>query len=49
MIAGVCSGIGEYLNVDSTLIRVLWAIFAVSGGAGILAYIVCLFIMPDAE
>ena len=48
MIAGVCGGIGEYLNVDPTAVRVLWAIIACCGGVGIAAYIICAVIMPNA-
>ncbi|MGN0482519.1 MAG: PspC domain-containing protein [Lachnospiraceae bacterium] len=47
MICGVCGGIGEYLNIDPTLIRILWAIFACSG-AGILVYFLAALIMPEA-
>lgn len=46
-IAGVCGGIGEYLNVDPTLIRLVWIILAFCAGCGILAYIVAAIIMPD--
>ena len=28
MLCGVCAGIGDYLNVDPTIIRLIWAIFA---------------------
>ena len=45
MICGVCGGIGEYLNVDSTIIRLLWAIFACAG-AGIPAYFIAAVIIP---
>ena len=45
-IAGVCGGIGEYLNIDATLIRVVWALIALSG-AGVLAYIACALIIPE--
>lgn len=31
MIFGVCGGIGEYLNVDSTLVRLIWAILVCTG------------------
>ncbi len=44
---GVCGGIGEYLDVDPTIIRILWVIFTFMGGAGILAYIVCALIMSN--
>lgn len=45
-LAGVCGGIAEYLNLDPTLIRVLWIIFTACGGSGIIAYIIAAFIMP---
>ncbi|HBM75484.1 MAG TPA: PspC domain-containing protein [Clostridiaceae bacterium] len=48
MIAGVCGGIGEYFNIDPTLIRILWAAFSVlSVGAGIIAYIIALIVIPE--
>ena len=43
---GVCGGIGEYLNVDPTVIRLLWVIFTLAGGSGLIAYIVAALIMP---
>ncbi len=45
MLLGVCGGIGEYLDVDPTLIRLLWAVFACTG-TGIVAYIVAASIIP---
>mgnify|MGYP001046749413 CR=1 FL=1 len=45
-ICGVCGGLGEYFNIDPTLIRIIWAIFACTG-AGIVAYLACAIIMPD--
>lgn len=47
MITGVCGGIAKYFNVDPTLIRLLFVIFAFAGGPGILAYIVLAIIMPE--
>lgn len=44
--AGVCGGIGEYLDLDPTVIRILWLLFMFMGGSGILAYIIALLIMP---
>ncbi len=44
---GICGGIAEYFNIDSTLVRLLWVIFSLSGGAGILAYIICMLIIPS--
>ena len=46
MVAGVCSGLAEYLNIDPTIIRVIWALVGLSG-AGILAYLVCALIIPE--
>ena len=47
MLCGVCGGVAEYLNVDPTIIRLLWAVLIFAFGTGILAYIVAAIIMPD--
>ena len=41
MLAGVCAGVAEYLNIDPTVIRVLWVIASLFGALGIVAYIAC--------
>ena len=46
-IAGVCGGIAEYFNIDSTLVRLGWVVFSLLGGSGLLAYIIAAIIMPD--
>ena len=46
MVAGVCAGLAEYINVDPTVVRVIWALVALSG-AGVLAYLVCALIIPE--
>lgn len=43
---GVCGGIGEYFNIDSTLIRLAWIVFSLAGGCGLLAYIIAAIIIP---
>jgi phage shock protein C len=48
MICGVCQGIAEYINLDPTIIRLLWVIFSIFG-VGILVYIVAAIIMPIKE
>lgn len=48
MVCGVCGGIAEYFNVDVTVIRILWVIFTLMGGSGIIAYIIAAIIMPEA-
>ena len=47
MLAGVCGGIAEYFNIDSTLVRLGWVVFCALGGSGLLAYIIAALIMPD--
>lgn len=46
-LCGVCGGIGEYFDLDPTLIRILWIVFALFFGSGLLAYIICAIIMPN--
>ena len=46
-IAGVCGGVAEYLNVDATVIRVVWAIASVFAFVGVVAYIACALIIPE--
>lgn len=45
-IAGVCGGLGKYLNIDPTIIRLLWVLTAFCFGGGILAYIIAMIIIP---
>jgi len=50
-IAGVCGGIAEYLDVDPTLVRVVWIVLSVVPGAiigGVIAYLLSWLVMPDA-
>lgn len=43
---GVCGGIGEYLQIDPVLVRLLWILLVVFGGTGVVAYVVAMFIIP---
>jgi phage shock protein C len=47
MLAGVCAGIADYLGVDTTIVRVAFAVFTFLGGAGIPAYLACLLLIPE--
>ena len=47
MIAGVCGGVAEYLNIDPTVVRVIWAITSVFAFVGVVAYIACALIIPE--
>lgn len=47
MICGVCGGIAEYLKLDPTVIRLLFALFCFLGGSGIVVYIIAAIIIPE--
>jgi phage shock protein PspC (stress-responsive transcriptional regulator) len=49
IIGGVCSGLGAYLDTDPVLFRILFALFAVFFGTGILLYIVLWIALPEAN
>ena len=46
MLAGVCSGIADYFDIDPTLVRLGWVLFSLLGGSGLLAYIIAALIIP---
>ena len=47
MIAGVCSGIAEYFNVDPTIVRIVFLVSFIWKGAGFLLYLVMAIVMPS--
>jgi phage shock protein C len=50
-IAGVCGGLGEYFNVDPTVVRLVWVILSICPGGfvgGIVAYLLAWIIIPKA-
>ncbi|MEZ3421000.1 MAG: PspC domain-containing protein [Eubacterium sp.] len=46
-ICGVCSGIAKYLNVDTTVIRLLWVLAIIFCGFGVPAYFICALVIPE--
>ncbi|MFA6423346.1 MAG: PspC domain-containing protein [Patescibacteria group bacterium] len=44
---GVCGGIGEYLDIDPVIIRLIFVILTIWGGVGILLYIIAIFVIPE--
>jgi phage shock protein C len=48
VISGICGGIGEYFNIDPVIVRVIAVALLFMGGAGIIAYIIGIFIIPEA-
>jgi phage shock protein C len=49
MVAGVCGGLAEYFNIDTTVIRVLFLVLTLFGGSGLVVYVVMWIIVPDAS
>ena len=47
LIAGVCTGLAEYFRLDVTLIRLIWALAVCCAGTGLIAYIICAFLIPE--
>ncbi len=47
VIAGVCGGLAEYLNVDTTVVRLVWVLLTLLGGSGIILYVLAFFIIPE--
>ena len=46
-ICGVCGGIAQYIGVDPTVVRLVFAGLSILGGSGILLYLAAAFIMPE--
>ena len=46
MICGVCAGLAEYLGIDTTVVRLIWAALGLTG-TGILLYIIAALVMPE--
>ena len=51
MLAGVCAGLGEYLNLNPTLVRVIYAVLTLftAGFPGLILYLILCVIMPAPE
>lgn len=43
---GVCAGIGEYFDIDPTLVRLAWVFITLFAGAGLIAYIIAAIVIP---
>lgn len=46
MLDGVCGGIAEYINIDPTLVRLLWVALCFAGFSGVIAYIIAMIVIP---
>ena len=47
MIAGVCAGLAEYIDIDPTIVRLLFALGLIAGGATFWAYLVMIMVVPE--
>jgi phage shock protein C len=47
MLFGVCGGLGEYLNVDPTVIRLIFVLAFLPGGPGLIAYLALALLVPE--
>ena len=46
ILGGVCGGLGQYLEVDPVLVRLIWVLTVLLAGTGILAYIIAWILIP---
>jgi phage shock protein C len=46
-IAGVCAGLAVYLDMDSTLVRLIWLLLVFFGGWGVVSYVIAWIVMPE--
>ena len=46
-LTGVCGGIAEYFDIDSSIVRIVWLILVLCAGTGLLAYIICAIVLDD--
>lgn len=47
-IGGVCGGIADYFNIDPVLVRIIFILFFLYGGAGVLIYLILWIVTPKA-
>ena len=46
-VAGVCAGIADYLDIDPTLVRLIWVATVLFAGGGILGYLIAWIVLPE--
>lgn len=49
MVGGVCAGLGNYFDIDPTIVRILFVVIAFAGGASLLAYLIMWIIVPEEQ
>lgn len=48
-VAGVCTGLAHYFNIDVTVVRLLFVLFTLAGGPGLIVYIALAIVMPGGN
>ena len=48
MLFGVAGGMARYFNLDPSIVRIVWALLVLAGGAGLLLYVVAAIVIPEA-
>jgi phage shock protein C len=49
VLGGVCGGLGDYLNIDKVIVRILFILLAIFGGSGVLVYIILWIAIPEQD
>ena len=49
MISGVCSGLAAYWNLDPSMVRIVFVVFTILGGSGLIIYLILLIVLPEAQ
>jgi len=49
IVAGVCTGLADYLGIDVTIIRLVFAALTVFGGTGVLLYLIAWLVVPEED
>ena len=48
-LAGVCGGVAKYLDIDPTIVRIVWLVLLLAYGLGGIAYLICWILLPKEE
>ena len=47
MLFGVAGGMARYFDIDASVVRIIWALLVIAGGAGLLLYVVAAIVIPE--
>jgi len=49
VIGGVCEGLGKYLNIEPSILRIIWILLILGLGIGIIPYIIAWICIPEGK